>query len=133
MEEYIHVDLVITTEENYTKLITDRLGINPTHTRDKGEFKIKEFACCEWEYSTGKLKVRSVTDAVAPILNLFGGKRQDIRSILEETGGKCVIVIVISALSTNGPEVFLEKDIISFSNDIQAEIAFDLYYYDGDE
>lgn len=133
MDEYINASLVLTTEENYIKLITDRLGISPTQTRDKNDFKIREFACFEWVYSTGNMKVRSVTEAVAPILNLFGGKRQDIRSLLEETGGKCDIVIVISAISGDGPEVVLEKDIISFSNDIQAEIGFDLYYYDGDE
>ena len=70
MEEYIKVSLVISTDDNYADVITKSLGTVPTKIRDKDTFKIKEFAHCEWIYSTGDLKVRSLSNAVAPILTV---------------------------------------------------------------
>ena len=130
MEEYINVSLVISTDDNHVDSITDNLGVAPTKIRDKDSFPIKELAHYEWIYSTGNLKVRSLSDAVIPILHVFNEKRAVIKHLLDEINGKCNIVIVISAFSTDGPEVVLENDLISFANDIKAEIGFDLYYSD---
>lgn len=130
MKEYINVSLVISSDDDYADVITNRLDITPTQIRDKDSFQIKEFEHCEWIYSTGDLKVRSLSDAVVPILTVFGKKRDTIISLTKEIKGKCDIVVVISAFSGDGPEVVLDKDLISFSNDIEAEIGFDLYFYD---
>lgn len=130
MEEYINVSLVISTDDNYADVITKRLDITPTRIRDKHSFKIKEFAHCERIYSTGNLKVCSLSDAVIPILTVFGEKRDAIASLTKEINGKCDIVVVISAFSGDGPEVVIDKDLISFSNDIGAEIGIDPYFYD---
>ncbi len=130
MEEYISVALVISADENYNELISDRLRVSPTSVKDKCEIKISSFAHCEWIYDTGRLEVRSISEAVEPILNLFDDKRQVIKELLMEIDGKCDIVIVISANAADGPEVVLDSRLISFANEIHAEIGFDLYYYD---
>ncbi len=130
MDEYINVSLVISSSEDHNDLITSKLNILPTKIKNRDEIKILEFAHCEWIYETGNLKVRSVSEASEPMLRIFSDKKSIIKELLNEINGKCDIVIVISADSSDGPEVVLDNKMISFANDIQAEIGFDLYYYD---
>ena len=130
MNEYINVSLVISSEKNYNDIISERLQIKPTSERDKTSFPNKDYAHCEWIYSTGDLIVRSLSEALSPIVSTFQNKKSELKKLMKEINGRCDIVIVISATSGDSHEIVLNDKIIGFANDIHAEISFDMYYYD---
>lgn len=125
----IKVTFLLISDEDYTQIITDTLGIVPSRVRKKDSFRIKEFACTSWELTTGKEKSRAIEYQFIKILDQLKGKEAKIKELMGKYNIESDFVVVIHAKSTDGPEVNLPKEVISFAAKIKAEIGFDLYYY----
>jgi aspartyl/asparaginyl-tRNA synthetase len=130
MEELsqIEVSFLLTSDEDYIDIITEKLNIIPTKVRKKDSYKIKEFAHVSWELSTGLEYSRAVSIQFEKIKQILNGKEESINIISQEYNLDAFFIVTIHAVIGDGPEVVLPSEIVKFASHINAEIDFDLYY-----
>ena len=119
--------------------ITKELAIQPTETYVKGEIineitvptssEVRRRIETDWTLSTGYQKSYDINDQLKPLLISLEGKQQDLILLKEKYGLTYLFMIVIKIENNEKPAMYLEKDIIDFASNIEAEIQFDLYIY----
>ena len=109
--------------------VSSAMNIVPTETRNSDSFKITYFAHTEWSIEIIETDCRAVSVVFEKLINLLKGKKEIIRDICSkniEVG----FTVVIHQKKEDSLEIVLSREIINFSASIEAEIGFDLYYYD---
>ena len=107
--------------------VTAQMKIEPTETRKKEDFPIKELAHTYWSLDTPKENCKVVSWQFEKIMNLLVGKETVIKQICDNHKVKAEFLIDIWMENGDKPEMVLTKDIISFLASIDAEVGFDLY------
>ena len=123
----------MTGDADHLSNITNELGVLPTKTRTKAQYKIPEFACYSWCLSSGAIVCACIEDATQIIAKELYGKESTIRKLCADYDVKPQFVIIVHAETGNGPELTLTKEFIKFCADINAEVGFDMYYYTEEE
>jgi len=109
--------------------VSSAMNIIPTETRISDSFKITYFAHTEWSIEIIETDCRAVSVVFEKLIDLLKDKKEIIRDICSkniEVG----FTVVIHQKKEDSLEIVLSREIINFSASIEAEIGFDLYYYD---
>lgn len=115
---------------------TNYIGLHPSDSWMKGDkisgrddiFK-KESS---WEFCVGFIKTVFFEDVATIFLDKFEGKTNQIRDYVDASKLEVKIFIVIEIVDEEKPALFLTKKFIQISNDLNADIDFDIYIYNND-
>lgn len=125
----VMVDFWIVGDKFDIDQVSQQLGLTPTETRRKEDFKIPEFAETEWCISTGYEESQNVMIQFQKIMDLLNEKEIAIKSILTENNLKCGFGIVAKIYDSESPLIEFSRACIQFAAKINAEINFDIYPY----
>lgn len=104
--------------------VTEKLGIIPTETYEKGDFLRKETS---WDLSTGYQVSLDVNDQLQQIISKLQNKTSIINEIKETYSVECKFFIVVKIEDGNTPTLYLDKEAIKIASSIEAEFDIDLY------
>lgn len=112
--------------------VTKKLEITPTETYIKGDVipnrSIAHYRKeTSWDLGTGYQDSLDANDQIQQIVNKLHGKASLINEIKENYSIECKFIIVIKIENGNTPALYLNKDIVKFASDIEAEFDMDLY------
>jgi Domain of unknown function (DUF4279) len=110
--------------------VTRRLEITPTESYKKGDsisanssLRRKETS---WEFGTDYQNSLDVNEQLLQVMNRLREKCSIINDLQAEFGLTSKIYIVIAMVNGQAPALYLEKDILAFASNIEAEIEVDL-------
>ena len=121
--------------------VTELLGIRPTNTMKKGEFRASHnpehspYHFTSWSYGTDYEVTLDIDNQLLPVLKAFSDKIDIINDIQSTYNTQCSIVIVPEIYDGRSPGFVFEKDTIEFAYRVNASIEIDLYampYANGD-
>jgi len=110
--------------------VTSLLQIEPTETRQKTDFPMRQFAKVEWSINTNYESSNAISDQFGKLLNQLHNKHKIINKIKKNYNLECGFNVVVNILNNEQPEMVLTREIINFASKVDAEICFDLYYFD---
>lgn len=125
--DYISVGVIISSDKDYSKIITEKLNIMPTKTINKDNIKLAAYQHYEWQYKVEK-NANTVSEVFDYMLDILEGKESTINDCVSVANGNICFVVTVHAVNDK-PEVILPKRVIDFAYKIGAEIHFDLYYF----
>ena len=109
--------------------VTEKLKINPTTTRKKEDFPIKQLAHTLWSLDTEKESCNTVSIQFEKLMELLRGKETLIKLICSNYKINAEFIVDIWMNNGDKPEMFITKDIFSFIASIKAAKGFDLFIY----
>ena len=125
----IKIDFSIVGEHIDFEDITLSIGITPTNTREKEDYKIKEYAKDSWSLSTGYINAMEISSVFESLINGLFGKEDIINRLIDKYSLEPLFIVVIKADLDNRPEFILCSKCIKFASAVGADIHFDLYFY----
>ncbi len=118
--------------------ITKILGIAPTKTHRMGENIVltvaekphvipARYRDTGWMYSTGYIEADRLSAAAEEILNIFGGRVEEIRRACSEYSLRCEIMFAVcKSGGEHYPGMLLGSEFVRFAGDIGAGLNFDI-------
>ncbi|MGE7916370.1 DUF4279 domain-containing protein [Lysinibacillus xylanilyticus] len=112
--------------------VTEKLGITPTKAFKKGDLIPNRSTVCyrketRWDLGTVYQVSLDVNNQLQQIIDKLQSKSLIINEIKESYSLKCKFFIVVKIEEGNPPALYLDKDIIKFAANIEAEFDVDLY------
>lgn len=86
-----------------------------------------------WKYSTPYIETLYIEEVFGLILTKFSSKKEIIKKAINEHNAKVKLYIVLEIFDGNTPAVYFDREFLSFINEIEAEIDFDIYASQNDE
>lgn len=132
LEKYIEISLCISGSNLPVNTISDRLALSATSIRSKCSISDSvpdEYKCDEWCFTISKSPCTRLSSVFDDLISIFSLKKGDILEIHDMYKADISIVIVTDMINDELPELVIPLSAISFSNDIKAEISFDIYSY----
>lgn len=132
LEKYIEISLCISGSNLPVNDISDRLALSATSVRTQYSIHKSvpnEYKCSEWCFKIRKRPCTSLSSAFDDLISVFYLKKGEILAIRDMYKADISIVIVTDMVNDELPELVIPLSAISFSNDIKAEISFDIYSY----
>ena len=123
------VDFSIIGDDFNPDIITNTLLLDPTEQYLKGDMNRRNIARKEtcWSISTGYKESLYLSDLLEEIMVKFSGKEERLTKLREELNLTFKFLIVVNIVNNEKPAIYLDKSIIQFANNLQAEFDFDLY------
>lgn len=123
------VDFSIIGEEFNPEIITKKLLLEPTECYLKGEKNSRNFERKEtcWSFSTGYVETLYVSELFDEVLNKLTSKKDTLIKLKNDYNLVFKFFIVINIEEDIKPAIYIDKKIIKFANDLEAEFDFDLY------
>jgi len=114
--------------------VTHMIGISPTETRIKDDFPLQSIlagvAKTEWCIDLKEDHCIAISVLFEKMLEKLKDKETVIREACQNFQLSADFVLIIHTQGADRPEMLLPREAISFAAAINAEIAFDLYYYE---
>lgn len=132
LEKYIEISLCISGLNLPVNAISDRLALSASSVRTQYSIPKSvpdEYKCNEWCFTIRKSPCTRLSSAFDDLISVFSLKKGDILAIRDMYKADISIVIVTDMVNDELPELVIPLSAISFSNDIKAEINFDIYSY----
>ena len=123
----IKVDFWLSADELDLKEATNIIGINPTNTRLKESFKIKEYAKILWEYSTDYQYSYVIEFQLLQIKDILNNKCTQIREYCDINNIEAGFDIIVRTRNYILPELIIPIEFTKFAAKLNARIAFDIY------
>lgn len=125
------VDFSIIGDNFNPKEITEKLLLEPTEWYIKGEKNKRNFERKEtcWSISTGYVETLYVSDLFDELLDKLSSKKEALIELKTDYNLTCKFFIVVNIKENIKPAIYLEKKVIEFANDLEAEFDFDLYIF----
>lgn len=114
------------------QMITEKLQIHPTQSWRKGEktgHRDSERTFSDWGWSTGYEESYDVDDQIKKVLDIFCCKKSELIDLNKDAQLEYKIELAINIMSNEEPAIYLEKEIISFCNELDISLDFDLYIF----
>jgi len=112
--------------------VTEKLGVTPTEAYKKGDLipsrstiRYRKETC--WNLGTGYQESLDVNNQLQQIIDKLQNKALIINEIKEAHTLECKFSIVVTLEEGYTPALYLDKDIIKFAANIEAEFDVDLY------
>lgn len=126
---YVAASIVFSTPKydlvkNITKL-TSTIPKNNKTMNAYDENGDKEYA---WEYEIVLLNEKSIMNPLRKLISKFSSNNE-LFEFLKKERIRTDLVVVVHAIDTEMPELFLDNELIRFMHEINAEISFDVYTY----
>ena len=130
----IKVTLYMTANEFDFKEVTHRLGVTPTTTKRRDSFPPKSItagtAKTIWALAVEERNCIAVAILFERMIELLRGKEALICEICNDYGLETRFEVVVHMQGEDAPEMVLHREVVSFAAAINADIGFDLYYYE---
>jgi hypothetical protein len=129
----IKVKFQVIGDDLEPSVITQRLSIQPVKTWRKGEALprntdiSRDFSC--WLISTDYEESIDINNQLRKILDLILVKRDELITMRDELKVDYLFEVVIKIENNMKPAMHLDKELIKFASEIEAEFDFDLYIY----
>lgn len=112
--------------------VTEKLGVAPTKAYKKGDLFLNRATACyrketSWDLGTGYQVSLDVNNQLQQIIDKLQNKSLIINEIKEAYTLECKFFIIVIREEGNTPSLYLDKDIIKFAANIEAEFDIDLY------
>ncbi|MEB2302118.1 DUF4279 domain-containing protein [Lysinibacillus xylanilyticus] len=112
--------------------VTGKLGVTPTEAYKKDDLIPNRSTVCyrketSWDLGTGYQVSLDVNNQFQQIIDKLQNKSLIINDIKEAYTLECKFFIAVIIKEGNTPALYLDKDIIKFAANIEAEIDVDLY------
>ncbi|MFD1738714.1 DUF4279 domain-containing protein [Bacillus salitolerans] len=112
--------------------VTEKLGITPSHTYRKGDVIPNRSTTLfrketSWDLDTGYQESLDVNEQLQQIITQLRNKVSIISEIKKIYSVECKFFIVVEIEEGNTPGLYLDRDIINFASNIEAEFVIDLY------
>lgn len=114
--------------------VTEKLGISPTNTYRKGDIIPNRSRTLlrketSWDLDTGYQESRDVNEQLQQIINQLRNKVPIISEIKNIYSVECKFFIVVEIEEGKTPGLYLDREVINFASNIEAEFDIDLYAY----
>jgi len=112
--------------------VTEKLGLTPTKAFKKGDLIPNRSTVCyrketSWDLGTVYQVSLDVNNQLQQIIDKIQNKSFIINEIKEAYSLECKFFIVVKIEEGNTPALYLDKDVIKFAANIEAEFDVDLY------
>lgn len=128
----VSVEFSIIGDDFYPTMITEQLAIEPTESWMKGE-KVKNRNIVRketcWSVSTGDEESFDINNQLKKIVDLIKPQKNNLKRLQKLYKLEYMFMIVMKIENNETPAIYLESETISFMNDINAEIHFDVYNF----
>lgn len=128
----INIEFCIKGENVNPVDITKIIGIAPSRFYSKGD-QIKNKPMFRdhslWEIETGFQLSFDVNNQLKMIIDMLNAKKEVIKKLTSQYDVLISFIIVVNFINQDKPAIYLSKEVISFLNEIGADIQFDYYFY----
>ena len=83
-----------------------------------------------WEIETGFQLSFDVNNQLEIMIDMLNNKKDLIKKLTLKYDILISFIIVINFINQDKPAIYLNKEVISFANEIGADIQFDYYFYE---
>ena len=106
---------------------TKKIGLEPTETRRKEEFRLKEFATNEWGITIDYEYSYDPNEGLSKLYHLLKDKEKKIIEYCQQNKLIIGITIVVRSDQGNHPYMGINREFIQFAARLNAEVLFDMY------
>lgn len=128
----INIEFSIKGENVNPVDITKIIGISPSRSYSRGD-QIKNKPMFRdhslWEIETGFQLSFDINNQLKPMIDMLNNKKDLIKKLTIQYDVVISFIIVINFINQDKPAIYLSKEVISFLNEIGADIQFDYYFY----
>ena len=128
----INIEFSIKGEKFDPMDITKIIGISPNRSYSKGD-QIKSKPMFRdhslWEIETGFQLSFDINNQLKQMMDILNNKKDFVRKLTVQYDVKMSFIIIINFINHDKPTIYLSKEVISFVNEIRADIQFDYYFY----
>lgn len=128
----INIEFSIKGENVNPVDITKIIGVSPSRSYFKGD-QIKNKPMFRdhslWEIETGFQLSFDINHQLKLMIEMLKNKKDLIKKLTIQYDALISFIIVINFINQDKPAIYLSKEVISFVNDIGADIQFDYYFY----
>ena len=129
----INIEFCIKGENINPADITKIIEISPSRSYSKGD-QIKNKPVFRdhslWEIETGFQLSFDVNNQLEIMIDMLNNKKDLIKKLTLKYDILISFIIVINFINQDKPAIYLNKEVISFANEIGADIQFDYYFYE---
>lgn len=132
IEKHIEISLCISGKNLPLDSISERLNILATSVKPQKSISdsiFKVYKRDEWCFTINKSPCTRLSSAFDDLISVFISKKKEILDICDMFKAEVSIIVVTDMIKDELPELIIPLSAISFSNDIKAEICFDIYSY----
>jgi hypothetical protein len=125
----IMVEFSMIGEQFDSKVITQELLVEPTgyySKGDKSKRNIERKETC-WYLSTGYVETLFVSDVLKRIIEKLKDKIEKLNELKRKFDLIYKFFIVVNIEDKHTPAIYLDSEVIEFTNYIKAEFDFDIY------
>lgn len=128
----INIEFSIKGENINPVEITKIIGLSPNRFYSRGD-QIKNKPIFRdhslWEIETGFQLSFDINNQLKPMIDMLNDKKDVIKNLTIQYDVVISFIIVIYFINQDKPAIYLSKEVISFLNEIGADIQFDYYFY----
>lgn len=128
----INIEFSIKGENINPVEITKIIGLSPNRFYSRGD-QIKNKPMFRdhslWEIETGFQLSFDINNQLKPMIDMLNDKKDIIKNLTIQYDVVISFIVVINFINQDKPAIYLSKEVISFLNEIGADIQFDYYFY----
>jgi hypothetical protein len=125
----VRVDFWLSGDNYNLDDATRAVGIEPTQTRKKEDFRLQDFAAVEWHYSTGDQHSLDIEDQLLQIQNVLENRSEQIRQFCNKNKVKTGFWVVIHSRDENLPGTEIHREFVKLAASLEATIGLDIYSF----
>jgi DNA-binding XRE family transcriptional regulator len=129
IKSVIKVSLCFSAKEFNLNIVSELIDIIPTSTRVPSSFRVKEYACTEWEYQIVEVDCPALSIPLEKLIEKFNPKIDTIKYLCKTFGLETDVVFIVHMEDIYTPEFYFTKEMIEFIHNIGANFSFDIYAY----
>jgi hypothetical protein len=139
----VNVELVIEGDDFDLEAVSARLGLTPTKQRRRGDIIKRKAIDSEeifvdtsvilrwkkntWGVETGYSETYYISDQAQKLLNIVGGKTDELRQIQDECNVEILISFIVDVRDDIAPALVFERELIAFAHASKARIEIDMF------
>ena len=127
----VMVDFSILGDDFDPDIITEMLAIVPSTKYKKGEINKRNIAWKEncWSIDTGYIETIDLKNLIKEIIAKLNVRKTVLIDLKKKFEINYLFIVVMKIEQKEKPVIDFDNEIISFLNDINAEITFDYYIF----
>jgi hypothetical protein len=131
MSPRVKIEFYISLENNQPNEVTNRIGIFPSSTSNKGDFNPNhtvQYLVSTWKIETEYYESFDIRVQVKILLDILLNKKEILIRIKQEFQAEYKFMIVVEIPKSGGPILSFDTPFIQFASEIGSEIGIDYYF-----
>lgn len=128
----VNAELVIHGDDFNPNIISNILGLQTESKWRKGDLNERKTMIRDhssWSFEVGLEESYDISEQYMKLYEIICEKKEDILRVLKQLNAQILLLITIFVYDECTPIISFNKDIIGLSNEMNAGIDIDMYFY----